>query len=127
MTAPRFPRAWLVYAALLTAAVVVGEVASFLQGEPFSWQTLLNWIVTLALLTATWGYAMQRPVGNEPYWRRVFWILVAATALMLLRVALASPAALVPVAAFMALLVPAYVAAWRYAYRSAQIWQPAGR
>jgi hypothetical protein len=127
MTAPRFPRAWLVYAALLTAAVVIGEVASFLQGEPFSWQTLLNWIVTLALLTATWGYAMQRPVGNEPYWRRVFWILVAATALMLLRVALASPAALVPVAAFMALLVPAYVAAWRYAYRSAQIWQPAGR
>ena len=127
MTAPRFPRAWLVYAALLTAAVVIGEVASFLQGEPFSWQTLLNWIVTVALLTATWGYAMQRPVGNEPYWRRVFWILVAATALMLLRVALASPAALVPVAAFMALLLPAYVAAWRYAYRSAQIWQPAGR
>jgi glucan phosphoethanolaminetransferase (alkaline phosphatase superfamily) len=127
MTAPRFPKAWLVYAAVLTAAVVIGEVSGFLRGEPFSWQTLLNWIVTLALLTATWGYAMQRPVGNEPYWRRAFWILVVVTALMLLRVALASPAALVPVAAFMAFLVPAYVAAWRYAYRSAQLWNPAGR
>ena len=127
MTAPRFPKAWLVYAAVLTAAVVIGEVSGFLRGEPFSWQTLLNWIVTLALLTATWGYAMQRPVGNEPYWRRAFWILVVVTALMLLRVALASPAALVPVAAFMAFLVPAYVADWRYAYRSAQLWNPAGR
>jgi hypothetical protein len=127
MAAPRFPKAWLVYAAVLTAAVVIGEVSGFLRGEPVSWQTLLNWIVTLALLTATWGYAMQRPVGNEPYWRRVFWILVVVTALMLLRVALASPAALVPVAAFMALLVPAYVAAWRYAYRSAQLWKLAGR
>jgi hypothetical protein len=127
MPAPRFPKAWLVYAAVLTAAVVIGEVSGFLRGEPFSWQTLLNWIVTLALLTATWGYAMQRPVGNELYWRRVFWILVVATALMLLRVALVSPAALVPVAAFMAFLVPAYVAAWRYAYRSEQLWPPAGR
>jgi len=127
MAAPRFPKAWLVYAAVLTAAVVIGEVSGVLRGEPFSWQTLLNWIVTLALLTATWGYAMQRPVGNEPYWRRAFWILVVVTALMLLRVALASPAALVPVAAFMVLLVPAYVAAWRYAYRSAQLWKPAGQ
>jgi hypothetical protein len=127
MAAPRFPKAWLVYAAVLTAAVAIGEVSGFLRGEPFSWQTLLNWIVTLALLTATWGYAMQRPVGNEPYWRRAFWILVIVTALMLLRVALASPAALVPVAVFMVFLVPAYVAAWRYAYRSAQLWPPAGR
>lgn len=127
MAAPRFPKAWLTYAAVLTAAVVIGEVASFLRGEPFSWQTLLNWIVTLALLTATWGYAMQRPVGNEPYWRRAFWILVAATGLMLLRVALVSPAALVPVAAFLAFVLPAYVAAWRYAYRSKQLWKPAGQ
>jgi hypothetical protein len=127
MAAPRFPKAWLVYAAVLTAAVVIGEISGFLRGEPLSWQTLLNWIVTLALLTATWGYAMQRPVGNELYWRRAFWILVVATALMMLRVALASPAALVPVAAFMAFLVPAYLAAWRYAYRSEQLWMPDGR
>lgn len=127
MAAPRFPKIWVIYAAVLTTAVVIGEVAGVLRGQPFSWQTLVNWIVTLALLTATWGYAMQRPVGNEPYWRRAFWILLAATALMLLRVALASPAALATVAIFMAFLVPAYVAAWRYAYRSSQLWNaPAG-
>ena len=127
MSAPRFPRAWMLYAAVLTAAVVIGEVAGVLRGEPFSWQTLVNWIVTLALLTATWGYAMQRSVGNELYWRRVFWILVLATGLMLLRVALVSPGALVPVAGYMVILVPAYLAAWRYAYRSAHLWQPAGQ
>jgi hypothetical protein len=127
MTAPRFPKAWLLYAAVLTAAVIIGELANFLRGEPLTWQLLVNWIVTLALLTATWGYAMQRQVGNEVYWRRVFWILVVATALMLLRVALASVAALVPVAVYMAILLPAYLAAWRYAYRSPQLWQtPAG-
>ena len=71
--------------------------------------------------------AMQRPVGNELYWRRVFWILVVATGLMLLRVALVSPRALVPVAGYMVVLVPAYVAAWRYAYRSVQLWRPAGQ
>lgn len=123
MPAPRFPRAWSIYAALLTAAVVVGEASNLWRGEPFSWLTVANWIVTLALLAATWGYAMQRSIGSEPYWRRVFWILVAVTALMLLRVALASTAALVYVLGFMALLVPAYVAAFRYAFRSPQLWR----
>ena len=123
MPGPRFARAWLVYAALLTAAVVIGEVSNFLRGEPFAWLTLANWIVTLALLAATWGYAMQRPIGNEPYWRQVFWILVVVTVLMLLRVAVASVAAFVDVVAFMALLVPAYVAAFRYAYRSPHLWR----
>ncbi len=127
MAAPRYPKVWVIYAAVLTAAVVIGELSGVLRGEPFSWETLVNWIVTLALLTATWGYAMQRPVGNETYWRRVFWILVVATALMLLRVALASPAALVTVATFMAFLVPAYVAAWRYAYRSTVLWTAPAR
>jgi fucose 4-O-acetylase-like acetyltransferase len=121
--APRFPRAWSIYAALLTTAVVVGEVSNLWRGERFSWLTVANWIVTLALLTATWGYAMQRSIGNEPYWRRVFWILVAVTVLMLLRVALASTAALVDVLGFMTLLVPAYVAAFRYAFRSPQLWR----
>lgn len=123
MPGPHFPRAWLLYAALLTAAVLVGEVSNFVRGEPFAWLTVVNWVVTLALLAATWGYAMQRPIGNEPYWRRVFWILVVVTILMLLRVAIASAAAFGDVLGFMALLVPAYVAAFRYAFRSPHIWQ----
>jgi hypothetical protein len=113
----------LLYAALLTAAVVVGEVSNFLRGEPFAWLTVANWIVTLALLAATWGYAMQRAIGDEPYWRRVFWILVAVTVMMLLRVAIASVAAFVRTVAYMALLVPAYVAAFRYAFRSPHLWR----
>jgi hypothetical protein len=86
-----------------------------------------NWVVTLALLTATWGYAMQRAIGNATYWRRVFWILLVATALMLVRVAVASTTALVLVLGFMVMLLPAYVAAFRYGFRSPHLWllQPA--
>lgn len=123
MTPSRAKKAWLAYAGLLTAAELIGEVNSFLGSEPLSWLTVTNWIVTLALLTATWGYALQRPIGNAPYWRRVFWILLATSALMLLRVALVSPTAFVVVLGFMAVLIPAYVAAYRYAFRSSDLWQ----
>lgn len=122
MTGPRFRWAWISYAALLTAAVVIGEFGNILRGEPVTWLMAANWVVTLALLTATWGYAMQRPIGSATYWRRVFWILLVATALMLVRVAAASTTALVLVLGFMVVLLPAYVAAFRYGYRSPQLW-----
>jgi hypothetical protein len=123
MTAARAKKAWLAYAGLLTVAELIGEVNNFLGGDPLSWLTVANWIVTLALLTATWGYALQRPIGNALYWRRVFWILLAASALMLLRVALVSATAFMVVLGFMAVVIPAYVAAYRYAFRSSQLWQ----
>jgi hypothetical protein len=123
MTPPRAKKAWLVYAGLLTVAVLIGELSNLLRGEPLSWLTVANWVVTLALLTATWGYALQWPIGNARYWRRTFWILLAVSALMLLRVALVSATALVIVLGFMAVLVPAYVAAYRYAFRSSHLWQ----
>lgn len=124
MAGPRFPWAWIGYAAVLTAAVVVGEFGNVLRGEPVTWLMAANWVVTLALLTATWGYAMQRPIGNATYWRRVFWILLVATALMLVRVAAASTTALVLVLGFMVALLPAYVAAFRYGFRSPHLWLP---
>lgn len=124
MAVPRFPRAWITYAALLTAAVVIGEFGNILRGEPVTWLMAANWVVTLALLAATWGYAMQRPIGNAIYWRRVFWILLVASALMLVRVAAASTTALVLVLGFMVVLLPAYVAAFRYGFRSPQLWHP---
>jgi hypothetical protein len=123
MAPPRAKKAWVVYAGLLTVVVLIGELSNFLRGEPLSWLTVANWVVTLALLTATWGYALQRRIGNARYWRRTFWILLAASALMLLRVALVSATALVIVLGFMAVLVPAYVAAYRYAFRSSHLWQ----
>jgi len=122
MAGPRFPWAWIAYAAVLTAAVVIGEFGNVLRGEPVTWLMATNWAVTLALLTATWGYAMQRAIGNATYWRRVFWILLVATALMLVRVAAASTTALVLVMGFMVALLPAYIAAFRYGYRSPHLW-----
>jgi hypothetical protein len=54
----------------------------------------------------------------------VFWILLVATALMLVRVAAASTTALVLVLGFMVALLPAYVAAFRYGFRSPHLWLP---
>jgi hypothetical protein len=116
-------KAWATYAAVLTFAVIAGEFSNLVRGEPITWLMLANWVVTLVLLTATWGYALRRPIATEQYWRRVFWILLLATALMLVRVALASTVALVLVLALMLLLVPAYVAAHRYAFRSSELWR----
>jgi hypothetical protein len=123
MRVPAIRKAWTTYAAVLTFAVIAGEFSNLVRGEPITWLMLANWVVTLVLLTATWGYALRRPIATEQYWRRVFWILLLATALMLIRVALASTVALVLVLALMALLVPAYVAAHLYAFRSSELWR----
>jgi hypothetical protein len=52
----------------------------------------------------------------------VFWILLIASALMLVRVAAASTTALVLVMGFMVVLLPAYFAAYRYGFRSPHLW-----
>jgi hypothetical protein len=124
MRGPALRKAWIAYAAVLTAAIVIGELSNLRRGETFSWLTAANWVVTLALLTATWGYALRKPIATERYWRRVFWILLVASSLMLVRVALVSTAALVVVLLFMAVLFPAYFASYRYAFRCAHLWQP---
>jgi hypothetical protein len=117
-------KGWVAYAGVLTIATLLGELSNLLRGEAIKALMVTNWIVTLALLVATWGYALQRPVATQLYWRRVFWILLFASSLMLLRVAIASATALILVLVFMALLVPAYVAAYLYAYRSPHLWEP---
>jgi hypothetical protein len=114
---------WLVYAALLTLGVVVGEWLNLVRGGGPDAVTLANWLLSAALLTALWCYALQRRVGNERYWRAVFWILLFANLLMLVPVLLRGGPIALFTAALTLLVVPAYVAAFRYAYRSPALWQ----
>ena len=86
-----------------------------LRGEPVTWLMAANWSYAGAA-DPTWGYALQRSISCGTYWRRVSWILLVATALTLARVAAASTTALVLVLAFMAGLLPAYIAAFRYGF-----------
>jgi hypothetical protein len=115
-------RGWVVYAAVLTTAVVIGELSNLARGEPFTLMLVADWMVTLVLLIATWGYALQRPVATPSYWRAAFSIVALASVLMMVRVALASQAALVASLILMAFVLPAYFAAWRYSFRSAHLW-----
>lgn len=113
---------WLAYAGFLTLAVLLGEWFNIHRGGGPDSVTLANWLLSATLLTALWCHALQRPLGNERYWRVVFWILVFANLLMLVPVLLAGG----PIAFFTGVLtllvVPAYVAAYRYAYRSPTLW-----
>lgn len=113
---------WTIYAALLTAFVLVGEIRNASLGAGIDPVTVANWVLTLTLLTATWGYALQRRFGAAGYWRAAFWIVLFATTVMLVPVALGTLEAILFTAALLALVVPAYVAAYLYAYRSRALW-----
>ncbi len=123
MRTPAVRKGWAVYSGMLTLAIVLGELSNLGRGAPVTWATLANWVITLVLLIAAWGYALQRPIATERYWRRAFWILIVVNGLMLLRVALASTVALTLVMMLMVLLVPAYLAAYLYAFRSPGLWR----
>ena len=79
---------WVVYAAVLTFGVLAGEAANLSRGGEVTALTLGNWTLSAALLTALWGYALQRRIGNERYWRAVFWLVLFANSVMLIPVLL---------------------------------------
>jgi hypothetical protein len=116
-------KAWTAYAALLTGAVVLGETANLVQGGTVGVRTFANWSVTAVLLLATWGYALQRAIGAQYYWRGASWVVVGASLVTAIPAVLAGGAALMLVAVLVPLLVPAFVAIFLYAYRSPQVWQ----
>ncbi|MGI9246298.1 MAG: hypothetical protein ACR2I8_06290 [Steroidobacteraceae bacterium] len=115
---PRF--GWLAYASLLTVAVVGGELA---RGRAPDAVAVASWTLSAALLTALWCHALRRRLGNESYWRAVFWLVAGANLLMLLPVLLSGGIVALVTGGLTLLIVPAYVAAWRYAYRSPDVWQ----
>ena len=121
-------KAWAVYAALLTTAVVIGEATNLVQGGTVDVRTFANWVVTGVLLAATWGYALQRRIGAQYYWRGACWVVLLASLVTVIPAALAGGAAVIMVAALLPLVVPAFVAGFLYAYRSPRVWaQPADR
>jgi hypothetical protein len=116
-------KAWTVYVALLTVAIVLGEVANVMQGGAVNFRSMANWIVTGALLIATWGYALQKPIGAQHYWRTACWVVIGATLVTTVPAALAGPEAIIMVAVLLVLVLPAFYASYRYAYRSPQLWR----
>ena len=111
---------WLVYAAALTLAVLAGELA---RGVRPDLTALASWVLTAVLLVALWAYALRRPLGDERYWRAVFWIVSSATALMLVPVLMTGGELARYTLALTVPIVPAFVAAYRYGYRSPEIWK----
>ena len=117
---------WVAYAAVLTFGVLAGEAANLSRGSEVSALTLANWTLSAALLTALWGFALRRRIGSERYWRAAFWLVLFANSVMLIPVLLGDRAVALFTAGLTLLIVPAYLAAYRYAYRSAELWTSGG-
>jgi hypothetical protein len=113
---------WVIYAALLTFGVLAGEARNVSLSREVSALTLANWVLSATLLTAVWGYALRRAIGHRAYWRAAFWLVLFANAVMLVPVLLTGGAVVWFTAALTLLIVPAYVAAYRYGYRSPDVW-----
>lgn len=120
-------RLWTAYVAAITLFVIVGESRSLAVGGLPGPAVLANWVLTAALLTAAWGYALRRPLGAAAYWRTAFWIVLCATAVMLVPVAMTSAVVRAYTGVLLLLVLPAFVAAYRYAYRSPELWPPPRR
>ena len=117
-------KAWTAYAAVLTGIMLAGEALNLAQGTPVDFRTLANWIITGVLLTSLWGYALRRRIGAQYYWRAACWVVAGATLLAAGQAALAGDAARYVVVVSLLLVLPAYYASYRYAYRSPEIWPP---
>jgi hypothetical protein len=115
-------KAWAVYAALLTAAVVIGEAENLRHGVPFDFRAFGGWFVTGVLLTGTWGYALDRAIGRREYWRVASWLVPFAIVVTAVPAAIAGVAARLAVGLLLVVVVPACVASFLYAYRSPQLW-----
>ena len=123
MAGPKRRTAWLLYAAALTVTVLIGEIGRGARPDAVA---LASWVLTAALLVAVWSYALRRPLGSERYWRVVFWIVLFATVLMLLPVLARGGAIARYTLALTVPVMPAYVAAYLYAYRSPALWRKSG-
>ncbi len=118
-------RGWTAYAALLTAATVMGEAWNLQHGRVDE-RTYANWALTFVLLLATWGYALRRPIGARRYWGPAFWVVLAATAITIIPVAIAGHDGIVVVLLSLPVIAPAFFAAYRYAFHSPELWQTEG-
>jgi hypothetical protein len=116
-------KGWFAYAAALSVVIVLGEVANLTQGGAVDLRTLANWVVTGVLLLATWGYALQRRIGREDYWRGACWVVIGANLVTAIPAMLAGADARLLVILLLPLVLPAFYAAYRYAYRSPQVWR----
>lgn len=117
-------KAWTAYAAALTGAMLAGEALRLASGAAVDFRAFASWFITGVLLAAVWGYALRRRIGAQYYWRAAFWVVAGATLLSAGQAALAGDAARYVVGVSLLLVLPAYYAAYRYAYRSPEIWPP---
>jgi hypothetical protein len=115
-------KGWTAYAAALTGLMLAGEAQKLADGAPVELRALAVWIVTGVLLTSLWGYALRRRIGAQYYWRPACWVVLFTTLVTAIPAMLAGDEARFMLVVSLLLLLPAFYASYRYAYRSPELW-----
>lgn len=115
-------KGWTAYAAALTGTMLAGEALKIAQGASVDFHALAVWIISGVLLASLWGYALRRRIGAQYYWRAACWVVAGTTLLTAIPAVLAGDEARFMLAVSLPLLLPAFYASYRYAYRSPEIW-----
>jgi len=118
----RTRRGWKIYCAVvgLWLVIVYAVVA-----PRFRLIYVADVSITLPSYLGVWGYAFETKIGWRPLWGFLSFVFPTWDVLFnfVLSPESLSEVGVFPVLIALVLLVPAYVAIWRYAFRSPEIWR----
>ena len=115
---------WKAYALFLGVLTLVNY--GYCGATDYQPVLVVDVALTVLGLSGVFGFAYRRPLLNRRFW--VAWAVVMPLwdLLVNLRLYPANPPDAAAALSSMTLLLPAYVALWRYAHGSPDIWEPAG-
>jgi len=115
--------AWWYYFWLLVVLIVTSPI--FFEAI----EDWLHWALAVPSLVGLWGYLRRRPLGRRYLWIGYFCLLI----IDLLARWLFGPSVEIPpefrlafsvvIVVCSALVIPLYIALWRYAFRSPDVWR----
>jgi hypothetical protein len=123
-------RGWRIYFWIMAALLAVFVVVGFIKPGSEPLLDVVDYLVSAFTLVGLFGYAYSRRIWSQGAWRVALPIVViwefVNTARGLTKGDLGNVVeAAIYVALIFAIVVPAYVALYRYGYRSPELWTPA--
>lgn len=118
---------WLAYAIFFIIVCVSGTIDTHTHGQPVTTLEIIEAVSELFMCVGVTLYALQKRLLSATAWKFVLWVIIAYSAVLAAyNTSKDGPSFLVALAIFTVPVIPAYVAMYRYAYMSPQVWRRAG-
>jgi len=121
-------RGWRIYAWVMAALLLLALVLTVFEGSGSIIIDAIDYGVSALSLVGVFGYAYGRAIATRAFWRVLLPVLIAWDSGMLIRQYLDPETGSdllifsVIVVLVASLLVPSYIAVFRYGYRSPALW-----